>query len=192
MDAQDNALLPWGVIDALALGGALAMDATAVAAARGVARPAAREIVLLAAVFAASHAVMISIGWVAGAVAADAIAAWDHWIAFGLLSLLGVRALLAARAPEAEPLVAPPTWRVVALLAIATSIDAVAAGVTLPLLSIPPWASIVVVSAIVAACTLAGAHAGRALGTRLGPTLQLAGGLALIAIGVKILVEHTT
>ncbi len=179
------------MLDVLALGVALSMDVTAVAAARGLAGPSTREIVTLSVVFAAAHAAMLAIGWGAGAAAADVVAEWDHWLAFGVLTALGVRAIHGARgAGDAEPTVPRADWRTIALLALVTSIDAVAAGLTLPLLSATPVVSIGVIAAVVAVLTITGALLGRALSGRLGVRLQIVGGLALIAIGCKILIEH--
>src|SRR5687767_7235373 len=88
----------------------------------------------------------------------------------------------------AEP--APLTARVLILLGIATSLDALAAGVTLPVLAVPPVLTVVLIAAVTAALAFAGALAGGAIGRRGGRGLELAGGVALIAIGVRILVEH--
>ncbi len=181
------------MVEVLALGAALSMDVTAVAAARGLARPRLGEILGLALVFALAHAAMLTLGWTAGAAAAEAVAAWDHWIAFAVLAGLGVRSIAEALGDDdGEAVEVRTDWKTIALLAVATSIDAIAAGLTLPLLSPAPWISISVIAAVVATFTTAGSALGRAAGARIGGHLHLLGGVALIAIGAKILIEHLT
>lgn len=182
------------MVEVLALGAALSMDVTAVAAARGLARPRLPEILGLALVFALAHAVMLTIGWTAGAAAADAVAAWDHWIAFAVLAGLGVKSLAEALGDDDDDDdgEVATDWKTIGLLAIATSIDAVAAGLTLPLLPSAPGVSIAVIAIVVATFTAAGSALGRLAGKRIGGHLHLLGGVALIAIGAKILIEHLT
>ncbi len=183
------------MVEVLALGAALSMDVTAVAAARGLARPRLPEILGLALVFALAHAVMLTIGWTAGAAAADAVAAWDHWIAFAVLAGLGVKSLAEALGDDDDDdgeVEVATDWKTIGLLAIATSIDAVAAGLTLPLLPSAPGVSIAVIAIVVATFTAAGSALGRLAGKRIGGHLHLLGGVALIAIGAKILIEHLT
>lgn len=175
-------------MDALALALVLALDAAAVAAARSVTGVRPREATTLALAFGVFQGGMAAIGWLAGAEALRWIEAWDHWVAFGVLALLGLR-MIVKRADEAdEP--PPLTARVVIALAVATSLDALAAGLTLPLLSVAPALAIGLIAVVAAALTLVGARAGAALGSRLGRKLEIAGGLALCGIGAKILVEH--
>ncbi|HSK00740.1 MAG TPA: manganese efflux pump, partial [Kofleriaceae bacterium] len=126
---------------ALALG--LAMDATAAAAACGVAAPAlrARHYAIVAAYFGGSQALMPLLGWLLAAWIGPAFIAWDHWIAFVLLGGIGAKMLHGAwrggdsGEPEARPAREADVFgaRVMLGLAIATSIDAAAAGVTLPM-----------------------------------------------------------
>ena len=177
-----------GVI-ALAIG--LAMDATAVAATRGL-RARRGEGLLLAALFGGFQAGMAALGWLLGDYGGRYVAAWDHWIAFGLLAAIGGKMLLdARRLGDAEPDQRPPGGPLLYLgLALATSIDAGAAGITLPLLAVPPGFALAVIGAVTALLTLIGYRAGNALGRRLGSRLEVVGGLVLIAIGVKLLVEH--
>lgn len=175
----------------------LAMDATAAASARGIAakRVLARDVVLVAALFGGFQAVMPLIGWVVGERFGSVVAAWDHWIAFTLLGGLGVKMLWEARKAddEEEPAeVNPFHWRLLVVLAFATSIDALAAGLTLPLLETPVLISVAVIGLITAAFSAAGLMLGRRFGAHLGKKLDVAGGLLLIAVGSKVLVEHLT
>jgi putative Mn2+ efflux pump MntP len=179
------------MLGAVLLAVALAMDATAVAAVRGAAGVSAAGALRMGVVFGAFQAGMAAAGWGLGAGAARWIEAWDHWVAFGLLAIIGGKMLIEAiRGRGDEP---PPEigWRAIVLLAIATSIDALAAGVTLPLLAAPPALTVALIGGVTAVLSLAGARAGAALGARIGRGLEVAGGLALIAIGVKIVFDHT-
>ena len=179
---------------ALALAVARAMDATAVAAARGAGRSSAREGVLLALLFGLFQAGMAALGWLGGAALGDWIDRWDHWIAFVLLGGLGAKMLWEAREGTDKAEEAPPGnpfgLRIMALLAIATSLDALAVGITLPLLHAPMLLSIATIGVVTAALSMAALWAGRRFGDALGARLEVAGGLVLIGIGTKILLEH--
>jgi manganese efflux pump family protein len=176
------------VLAAIALAFGLAMDATAVCAARAVGARSHRELLILPLLFGAFQAGMASVGWLGGRAAADYIAAWDHWVAFGLLVLIGGKMVYEAiRGNDSEP--EPGTALLYLGLALATSIDAAAAGLTLNLLSVAPWLSLLLIGAITAACSALGYWAGRALGHKLGSKLEVIGGLVLIAIGIDILIR---
>jgi manganese efflux pump family protein len=178
------------MLPAVALAIGLAMDATAVAATRGL-RPRRGEALLLAALFGGFQAGMAGLGWLLGDYGGRYVAAWDHWIAFGLLVAIGGKMLWEAWRGGA---VAGEPARTGALLylglAVATSIDAGAAGITLPLLAVAPWLALALIGGVTAVLTVAGYLAGNALGRRVGSRLEIVGGLVLIAIGVKVLVEH--
>jgi putative Mn2+ efflux pump MntP len=179
------------MIEAVILAVALAMDATAVAAARGLAaRPGAREAVLIGLVFGAFQAGMAAIGWAVGAGAAGWIEPWDHWVAFGVLVAIGGKMLVEAWRREGLSEVPPLSGRLLVVLAVATSLDALAAGVTLPVLEAREELAIALIGGVTAVLAVLGGLAGRALGARAGSRLELLGGLALCAIGVKILIEH--
>jgi putative Mn2+ efflux pump MntP len=182
----------------LALSVGLAMDATAVAAARGMAVPRVRigHVARVALFFGGFQALMPLVGWLIGAKVGPLVEAWDHWIAFVLLAGIGSKMLWEARSGEED---APATkeadlfgFRAMLVLAIATSIDALAVGITLPMLGVgiaPALAAIGVTTAILSAL---GLFAGRRFGAMLGKRLEVAGGLVLIGVGAKILIEHLT
>ncbi len=181
----------------LALG--LAMDAVAAAAVLGLTAPRVRvrDAALVATLSGGFQGAMAALGWMAGAALGAPFARIDHWIAFALLLVLGGRTIVAgwrARATGGvEP--APGAARVFALgpllvMAVATSIDALAAGVAVPLLAPAPAVTIALVGGITAVLAFGATYAGRAAGARLGAGLEMLGGVALGAIGIKILVEH--
>jgi putative Mn2+ efflux pump MntP len=176
----------------LALG--LAMDAFAVAIASGMSLPAvgARHVFRLAFHFGLFQFMMPVIGWLAGRALAGWIAAFDHWIALGLLSLIGGKMLVESFQSEHERSNrGDPTrgWMLVTL-SIATSIDALAVGLSLAFLGVAIWGPSAVIGVVAAAMTAIGLLLGRRLGARLGVWAERVGGAVLIAIGVRILVEH--
>lgn len=177
----------------LAIG--LAMDATAVAAARGVAvrRVLPRQVMAVALYFGGSQALMPLLGWWIGSRIDHALLAWDHWIAFVLLSALGVKMLWDAR-HEGEEAIADDhhlfDFKVMSVLAFATSVDALAVGVTLPMLNAPLLLSVATIGVTTAVLSALGLFAGRYFGALLGKRLDVAGGLILIALGTKLLWEH--
>lgn len=183
-----------GVV-ALALG--LAMDATAVAAARGLAAPGrlrARHYAIVAVYFGGFQAAMPVLGWLLGRWIGPAVEAWDHWIAFVLLGAIGAKMIHAAwrgggdRDPTAADRAFAPAVMVV--LALATSIDAAAAGITLPMFAVPIGVSVALIGVITAVLSAIGLAVGRRAGARFGRRLEVAGGIMLIALGTRILIQH--
>jgi len=173
---------------AVALAFGLAMDATAVSAARGLAHR-SREIVVLPLLFGGFQAGMAALGWLAGRWAGPYIAAWDHWVAFALLSLIGGKMIFEAARGRDDREPPPASLGLYLGLAIATSIDAAAAGLTLPLVPVAPWIALVLIGTVTAACSAIGYLAGGFAGKRLGSKLEILGGLVLIGIGVQLLVR---
>ena len=178
------------MIAAIALALALAMDAFAVALTQGAKfRPGLRGGLAIAVTFGVFQALMPLAGWVIGAVALIYIEAVDHWIAFGLLTLLGVR-MLGGHVGEEEASHAL-TGRALLLAGVATSIDALAAGITLPTLDVAPMVAVALIGGITFAMSAGGVWLGRVAGDRWGEWAERAGGVILIALGCKILTEHT-
>lgn len=119
------------------------------------------------------------------------LAGWDHWIAFVLLAALGAKMLWEARVGEAEERDEGAFgFASMLLLAVATSIDAFAVGVTLPLLHDDVAGACLAIGLITALMSALGLLAGRRFGSRLGRRADALGGLLLIAIGTKILLER--
>ena len=186
--------MSFGAIVLLALG--LAMDATAVAAARGLAVPAIRprHVLLVAVFFGGFQALMPVIGWLLGTRIGPLVEAWDHWIAFVLLGFIGGKMIWEARSAgedeSEDSAVDHFALRSMFVLAVATSIDALAVGITLPMLNAPFTLSIVTIGVVTALLSVAGLYAGRRFGSMLGKRLDFAGGLVLICLGFKILFDH--
>jgi manganese efflux pump family protein len=185
--------LTFGAILLLAVG--VAMDATAVSAARGLAVPAirARHVLLVAGFFGGFQALMPAIGWALGARLGPLVQTWDHWIAFVLLALIGGKMLweaLEAGGNVGQATVDHFAVKSMFVLAIATSIDALAVGITLPMVDAPFALSIATIGVVTGLLSAIGLFAGRRFGAMLGKRLDAAGGLVLIGLGVKILLEH--
>jgi putative Mn2+ efflux pump MntP len=187
--------MTFGALLLLAIG--LAMDATAVSAARGLSTPKIlpRHVALVAVFFGGFQALMPALGWLLGSKLGPFVQAWDHWIAFGLLAAIGGKMLWEARAGASEePKETSPSdlfgLNVMLVLAIATSIDSLAAGLTLPLLDAPMLLSFATIGITTALLSSMGLFAGRYFGSLLGKRLDAAGGLVLIGLGTKILIEH--
>ncbi len=183
-------------LELFALAVALAMDATAAAATCGLTARCvrARDVARVTLAFGGAQATMPLIGWLLGQALSRVVTTWDHWIAFGLLLGIGAHMLVEARSQD-DPGAAegndPFATGTLCWLALATSIDALAAGVTLPLLGVPLLVSVAVIGTTTAVLSGAGLLLGRRVGHLLGARLTVFGGLVLIALGVKILVEHT-
>lgn len=185
--------MSFGAILLLAVG--VAMDATAVSAARGLAarRVHARQVFLVALLFGGFQALMPLLGWLIGSRLGPNVERFDHWIAFALLGAIGGKMVFEAFTSAGQQ---PPSegelfrLEVLLVLALATSIDALAVGVTLPMLDAPLVLSLVTIGVTTALLSGAGLLIGRRFGASLGKRLDIAGGLVLIGLGTKILVQH--
>ena len=130
-------------------------------------------------------------GWFAGVSVADAIAGYGHWIAFGLLFLAGGRMIIESYDGRAKINMTDPTRGLtVVILSVATSIDALAVGFSFALLKIPVLYPSIVIGIVAFMMTVCGMIFGGKLGKIFGKRVEILGGLLLIGIGVKILMEH--
>ena len=174
------------------------MDATAVAGARGLAskrKVRVGDALLVALFFGGFQAAMPALGWALGEAFASRITGWGHWVTFIVLGGIGAKMIHEAFAPDPEDdakngAVDVFGLKVLALLAIATSIDALAAGVTLALGNVSIVKACAVIGVITAALSFAGVYIGHRFGARFGKRLEVLGGLVLIALAVKALVDH--
>ena len=180
------------MIELLLLSIGLSADAFAVAIAAGVAARGGRPPILrIAAAFGLAQGLMPLLGYVASRISGSWFTMLDHWVAFGLLGFLGVQMIRAGlNGDEAEAAFETKSFLGLLIAAIATSIDAAAAGLTLPLLSTPIWMSCATIAVVTAVTSGAGAAFGGRLGMTFGTRAEVAGGLVLIGIGVRILLGH--
>jgi putative Mn2+ efflux pump MntP len=178
---------------ALLLAVALSMDSFAAALSRGAAQARADigETLRVGAFFSAFQTAAPLIGWALGVGFAGYLAAFDHWIAFALLSGLGAKLLRDGLGPQrAKPSAARLSVAALAGLALATSIDATAAGVSLSLMQVNILAVAGTIGVVTFAATVGGGLIGRLAAPALGRYAMAAGGVGLIGLGVKILFDH--
>jgi len=172
----------------------LSMDAFAVAISSSVIikRVTGRQVFRLGFHFGLFQAMMPIIGWLAGRSVQHYIADFDHWIAFGLLSFIGGKAIYEAFAHrgDIEQRGDPTKGLSLVMLSIATSIDALAIGLSFALLDVTIWYPSLVIGVITASLTIIGVLLGSRLGRKFGTRMEIVGGLVLIFIGVKILIQH--
>ena len=183
-------------MDAITLTGlalALAMDAFAVALGTGavLSRLTGRHLFRLGFHFGLFQALMPVIGWLAGLTIMQWVEAWDHWIAFSLLTIIGGRMIYEAFSDEEKTDDRDPTKGLsLVLLSIATSIDALAVGFSLSVIGVSIWMPALVIGLVAGVLTIAGMLLGSRIGNRWGSRVEIFGGVVLIAIGIKILIEH--
>ncbi len=180
----------------LLLAAGLAMDAFAVSLCQGLYQKRLRytQAAVIALFFGLFQAFMPVLGWLLGTQFAHYITEYDHWIAFALLAFLGAKMLFdalrrqddARSAPEREKLRIGELF----LLAIATSIDALAVGVTFAFLSVRVVPAVCLIGCITFALSVLGVKLGTVFGMKYKSRAELAGGIILILLGVKILLEH--
>jgi len=183
-------------VDALSLiavAVALAMDAFAVALAAGaVLHPLTfRPCFRLAFHFGLFQALMPVIGWLAGLTVQSFVAAWSHWIAFALLLYIGGRMMYEAlfADEDRERNNDPSRGLTMVGLSVATSIDALAVGITLAMLDVVVWFPALVIGLVACGFTVLGLFLGTRAGKRWGSRVEVAGGAILILIGLKILLS---
>ncbi len=172
----------------IALG--LAMDAFAVSVSNGMAisNLRLRDALKFGIFFGAYQALMPLIGWAAGRMFSDYIIAFDHWVAFVLLCYIGIKMIM--EAGDEDSASGNTCFRVLLVLAIATSIDALAAGITFAFMPVSIWKCISVIGLTTFVLSTAGVLLGKRIGEALGKHAQIGGGVLLILMGIKILVEH--
>jgi len=172
---------------------ALAMDAFAVALAAGVVlHPVSkRQLFRLGFHFGLFQGLMPICGWLAGLSVQHMISAYDHWIAFGLLSFVGGKMIYEAFHDDEERQKTDPTrGATMVMLSVATSIDALAVGLSLALIGVDIWTPALVIGVTASTLTVAGMLLGGRIGMIWGKRVEVTGGLVLLAIGLKILAEH--
>lgn len=170
----------------------LSMDAFAVSVCKGLAlkRITMKQAGLVGLWFGGFQAGMPLLGYILGAQFKDRITAIDHWIAFVLLAFIGGNMIKEALFSQEEEADASLATRTMFLLAIATSIDALAVGVTFAFLKVNILAAVSFIGVVTFTFSTAGVWVGSIFGTKYKARAELAGGIILILLGVKILLEH--
>lgn len=182
--------ISWLSMLGLAVG--LSMDAFAVSIATGLSlgKVTKRQVFRLAFHFGLFQFLMPILGWLAGATLAAQISEFDHWVAFGLLAFVGAKMLWEARGGDSAISGDPTRGLRLVTLSVATSIDALAVGMSMALVGVSVWFPSVVIGIITASLTAVGIVFGSRIGPRWGQWAEAVGGIVLILIGVKILLEH--
>ena len=179
------------------IGVGLAMDAFAVSVCKGLAmnKVNKKQAVVIGLYFGGFQALMPFIGWFLGVSFQKYITSIDHWIAFILLVFIGGKMILeAVKDPDIEEIREkdpPLDHKEMLMLAVATSIDALAVGISLAFLNTNIWLASSMIGVVTFAIATFGGMAGFRLGSAVGKNANIIGGLVLIAIGVKIVLEHT-
>lgn len=183
-----------GWLDILGIAVGLAMDAFAVSIAAGLSIPnlTGRHVFRLAWHFGLFQFMMPVAGWLAGTTVSSYIAAYDHWLAFGMLAVIGGKMLHEAFVGDEKASRGDPTRGLMLItLSVATSIDALAVGLSLAFLKVSVWMPSVVIGLVAGALTTIGITFGSRLGRKWKHRAEAIGGVVLILIGLRILVSHT-
>lgn len=172
----------------------LALDSFSVSIAGGIKSQTSKisHALKVAAFFGIFQAFMPIIGWLIGETMKNFITAIGHWVAFFLLGIIGIKMIKEALDKDSEVKKNILNTKTLLLLSIATSIDALIVGITLNLLDIPFLISIATIGIVTFILCFFGFLFGRELSTSFGKKTEIAGGIALITIGLKILVENLT
>ncbi len=183
-------------LNIVAIAVALAMDAFAVAIASGVRlkRVSLRQFFRLSWHFGLFQALMPIIGWAAGLTLRTTVERFGHWVAFGLLTYVGLNMIREAFKLEedAQRHKDPTRGLTLVMLSVATSIDALAVGLTISMLQVSIWTPALIIGIAAGVFTVLGLYLGKTVGAaeRLGPIAEVLGGGVLLGIAVKILIEH--
>jgi putative Mn2+ efflux pump MntP len=175
----------------IALG--LSFDTFAVSLSYGVIRSGIifRQAAWIAIVLAVFQGGLTVAGYFLGSIFSDALKATDHWIALGLLSFLGIKMIIEGLKKTIDDAPKDYSSNIVLLtIALGTSIDAFAVGISFALLDVKIWAAGTVIGVVTFIASMTAIRIGKSAGVRLGNKVEIIGGLLLIAIGVKIFIEH--
>ena len=185
------------IISLLAISVALSMDAFSVSICKGLATKqfSFKTALLCGLWFGGFQALMPIIGYFLGAQFEHLIKAFDHWIAFGLLLVIGVNMIREALSDDEEEECCSNScgctgFKTMLMMAIATSIDALAVGVSFAFLSVNLWKSVIVIGITTFLFSFVGVRIGNIFGSRYSKIAEMTGGVILIILGVKILLEH--
>jgi putative Mn2+ efflux pump MntP len=169
----------------------LSMDAFAIAICKGLARGkwSVRDAVIVGLFFGGFQAGMPLLGYVFGIQFSELVRTWDHWIAFAMLAIIGVNMIRESRG-DPDECNGTLAFRAMTVLAIATSIDALAVGISFAFLSVDIIPAVIFIGATTFALSFVGVRIGVTFGIKFKSKAEFAGGVILILIGVKILLEH--
>jgi putative Mn2+ efflux pump MntP len=184
------------ILSVIGIGIGLSMDAFAVSITSGFVSKKLKtyQAVRMALFFGAFQFLMPVIGWIAGLTIRNFIVSFDHWLAFGLLAVIGGKMIyesfeiekVESGSEKTDPMSIPSLF----ILAIATSIDALAVGLSLSFIKVSILFPSIIIGVITFSISLAGVYIGKKFGHLFEKKMELVGGIVLIGIGLKILLEH--
>ena len=181
-----------GVIELLLLSIGLAMDAFAVSVCKGISMKKinCKKSCIIGLWFGGFQALMPTIGYFLGSAFESLVTNIDHWIAFILLGIIGGNMIKEALSKDEESQSDKTDFKTMLVLAIATSIDALAVGITFAFLKVNLLLAISMIGIITFVISIIGTKVGNKFGSKYEKKAELAGGIILILIGIKILLEH--
>ena len=180
------------IVELFVIAVGLSMDAFAVSVCKGLStqRLRAQHCVICGLYFGGFQGLMPLVGWLLGVRFQNAITNVDHWIAFVLLTAIGVNMIRESRSTEEEEMETSFGVKAMFPLAVATSIDALTVGITFAFLSVPIGPAVALIGVITCVLSAIGVKAGGVVGEKGKSWAELAGGVVLILMGSKILLEH--
>lgn len=187
-----NLEVTMGILGIALIGIGLAMDAFAVSVCKGLSMKKMnwKKTIIIGTYFGAFQAIMPLIGYFLGIGFQDKVTSIDHWIAFVLLLIIGINMIKEALAGEEEGKNDNVNFKEMIVLAIATSIDALAIGITFAFLEINIFLAIGIIGIITFIISIIGVKIGNVFGNKYEKGAQIVGGVILILMGIKILLEH--
>lgn len=168
------------------------MDASAVSMAKGtsIRRPMLRHYMRVGLWFGGFQALMTLLGCFVGSKFAHLVESFDHWISFVLLALLGFNMIKEAKQKDEDSVDKSFSVKTMLIMAIATSVDALAVGVSLAFIHVNIWMAALIIGVVTFVLSLTGLKIGAIFGNRYKSTAEIIGGIVLIFIGVRILISH--
>ncbi len=181
-----------GIVELILISIGLGMDAFAVAVCKGISMKKMdwRKAIIIGLYFGIFQGLMPLIGFVLGKSFESIVTSIDHWIAFVLLGFIGSNMIREAFSKEEEKIDDSICFKKMIVLAIATSIDALAIGITFAFLKVNILLAIIMIAIITFTLSVLGTKLGNKFGNKYGSKAEFAGGIILILIGLKILLEH--
>lgn len=182
-----------GLFEIVLIGVGLAMDAFAVSICKGLSMKKMewKKAIIIGLYFGIFQALMPLIGFILGVGFEDAIANIDHWVAFILLSIIGLNMIKEAVSDKKEESDDKVDFKTMIVLSVATSIDALAIGVTFAFLNVNIVSAISIIGTITFLISVIGVKVGNVFGDKYESKAEMTGGVILILLGIKILLEHT-
>lgn len=181
-----------GILELILIAIGLGMDAFAVSICKGISMSKMnwKKAIIIGLYFGIFQALMPVIGFTLGKTFENLVTSIDHWIAFGLLLIIGIKMIIDAFKEDNISVNDSINWKVMVILAIATSIDALAVGITFAFLQVNLLLAVLIIGIITFILCVIGTKIGNNFGNKFENKAEILGGIVLILIGVKILLEH--